>query len=272
MKFVHRRIRNFTILGVVAVILFFVLKVIDYSFSAQQFYSGWLLLVLIIGLLAFYVKKRLSVIPLGPSAIWAQWHYYTGLLVLLIFIKHVDYSLPDGIVEVSLFVLFIVVIMSGIGGAIFNRVYAKRLGALGEEVIFERIPQHRQALHEEVEKLLLDVVEKTDSDTLSSYYLKHLMVYFDRPKHIFSHLIGSGYATLHIQNGLEQQMRYLNGAEAECAVSLKQLIHKKDILDRHLALQGFLKYWGVLHFPVSLCMCGLTILHIILVYAFGGGR
>jgi len=98
------------------------------------------------------------------------------------------------------------------------------------------------------------------------------MVYFDRPKHIMSHLIGSGYATLNIQNGLEQQMRYLNGAEAECAQQLKKLIHKKDILDRHFALQGFLKYWGVLHFPVSLSMFALTILHIILVYAFGSGR
>jgi len=109
MKFLHRRIRNFAILGLVAVILFFILKIIDYSFNAQQFYSGWLMLVLIIALLCFYLKKRLSVIPLGPNAIWAQWHYYTGLLVFIVFAKHVDFSLPDGLVEVSLFVLFIVV-------------------------------------------------------------------------------------------------------------------------------------------------------------------
>jgi len=272
MKFVERRVRNFAILGLVTVIIFFTLNVIDYSLNAHQFYSGWLMLLLIVGLLSFYIKKRLTILPLGKGATWAQWHYYVGLFVFILFAKHINFSLADGIVESTLFVLFMVVIVSGAGGVIFNRIYAKRLAALGEEVIFERIPQHRQALRTEVERLLLDVVDKTDSDTLSSYYLKHLMVYFDRPKHIVSHLVGSGYATLDVQNGLEQQMRYLNGAEAECAVSLKKLIHQKDILDRHLALQGFLKYWGVLHFPVSLCMVCLTILHIILVYAFGTGR
>lgn len=272
MKFTHRRVRNFSILGIVAVIVFFVLNIIDYAFNAEQFYSGWLMFFLIVGLLSFYLKKRLSVVPLGTNAVWAQWHYYTGLLLLMVFVKHVDFSISDGMVEMSLFVLFITVVMSGVGGAIFNRVYAKRLAALGEEVIFERIPQHRQTLRSEVERLLLEVVSKTDSDTLSSYYLKHLMVYFDRPKHLFSHLIGSGYASLNVQNSLEQQMRYLNGAEAECALSLKKLIHQKDILDRHLALQGFLKYWGVLHFPVSLCMGSLMIWHIVLVYAFSSGR
>lgn len=268
MKFALRRVRNFSILALVAGLVFFSLNVIDYSLNIQQFYSGWLMVLLIIGLLSFYAKKRLSIIPLGRTSIWAQWHYYTGLLLLVVFAKHVDFSLPDGLVDVSLFVLFVVVVMSGVGGAIFNRLFAKRLAALDEEVIFERISQHRYALRCEAEKLLLDVVEKTDSDTLSRYYLEHLMAYFDRPKHIFSHLIGSAYATLRIQNSLQRQIRYLNGAEAECALSLQKLVDQKDILDRHLALQGFLKYWGVLHFPVSLCMSVLLILHIILVYAF----
>ena len=268
MKFAFRRIRNFSTLALAVAVVFFALNVIDYSLNIQQFYSGWLMVLLIIGLLSFYAKKRLSIIPLGKASIWAQWHYYTGLLLLIVFAKHVDFSLPDGIVDISLFALFIVVAVSGVGGAISNRLFAKRLAALDEEVIFERIPQHRYALRVKAEKLLLDVVEKTDSDTLSRYYLEHLMAYFDRPKHIFSHLIGSGYATLRVQNSLQRQIRYLNGAEAECALSLQKLVHQKDILDRHLALQGFLKYWGVLHFPVSLCMSTLVVLHIILVYAF----
>ena len=272
MKFAHRRIRNFAILGIVAVIVFFTINIIDYSLYPQSFVTGWLLLVLIIGLLSFYIKKRLSVIPLGTNAYWAQWHYYIGFLVLMVFAKHIDFGMPDGIVEISLFVLFVIVIMSGVVGVITNRVYAKRLAALDEEVIFERIPQHRKALRLEAEKLLLDVVEETNSDTLSAYYLKHLMNYFHEPKHILSHLIGTSYATLQVQNNLDRQMRYLNSVEVKTAMSLKELIHKKDILDRHTALQGFLKYCGIFHFPVALCMIALTILHIVLVFAFASGR
>lgn len=271
MKFLNRRVRNFVILGVVASIVLFALTVIDYALDIQQFYSGWLMVALITSLLMFYVKKRLSILPLGKSANWAQWHYYTGLLLLIVFVKHVDFSIPSGTVELSLFILFAIVICTGAGGALFNRVYAKRLASLEEEVIFERITQHRQELKCEVESLLVDVVEKTKSDTLSKYYLKHLTCFFDRPRHVLSHLIGSGYATLGIQNGLERQMRYLNSHEVECALALKKLIRKKDLLDRHFALQGFLKYWGVLHLPIALLMSCLIILHVILVYAFKGG-
>ncbi len=271
MKFINRRVRNFVVLGFVAIIVLLSLTIIDYALDIQQFYSGWLMIALIGGLLMFYAKKRLSILPLGKNATWAQWHYYTGLLLLIVFAKHIDFSIPGGTVELSLFVLFAIVIGTGAGGAFFNRVYAKRLASLDEEVIFERISQHRQELKREVENLLLEVVEKTNSDTLSKYYLKHLTSFFDRPRHIFSHLVGSGYATLGIQNGLERQMRYLNTHEVDCALALKKLIRKKDILDRHFALQGFLKYWGILHFPVALLMSCLIILHIVLVYAFKGG-
>ena len=271
MKFIHRRIRNFIILGVVAYLVFFALNVIEYSLNIQQFYSGWLMVFLICVLLLFYVKKRLTVVPLGNNAAWAQWHYYSGLLLFVVFVKHVDFNVPDGAVEMSLFISFITIILSGAGGAVFNRVYAKRLSSLDEEVIFERVFQHREALRSEVESLLLDVVDKTNSDTLSNYYLKHLSRFFERPRHVLSHLMGSGYATLRILNGLERQMRYLNSAETECAFSIKKLIHQKDILDRHFALQGFLKYWGVLHFPVALCMVCLIVLHVVLVYSFNGG-
>ena len=271
MKFTHRRIRNFIILAIVAYLVFFALKVIEYSLNIQQFYSGWLMVFLIFMLLLFYIKKRLIVVPLGRNAGWAQWHYYSGLLLLVVFVKHIDFNIPDGTVEMSLFISLMVVILSGAGGALFNRIYAKRLGSLDDEVIFERIVQHRETLRSEVESLLLDVVDETNSDTLSNYYLKHLSRYFERPRHVFSHLIGSNYATLKILNGLERQMRYLNSAEAECAFALRERIRQKDILDRHFALQGFLKYWGVLHFPVALCMVCLIVLHVVLVYSFNGG-
>jgi len=271
MKFLNRRVRNFVILGVVASLVLAGLTVIDYALDIQQFYSGWLMIALMASLLMFYAKKRLTILPIGKNAAWAQWHYYTGLLLLIVFAKHIDFSIPGGTVELSLFILFMIVVGSGAGGAFINRVYAKRLASLEEEVIFERIAQHRQELRVEVESLLLEVVEKTKSDTLSNYYLKHLTSFFDRPRHVFSHLIGSGYATLGIQNGLERQMRYLNSHEVECALALKKLIRKKDLLDRHFALQGFLKYWGVLHLPVAILMSCLVILHIVLVYAFKGG-
>jgi len=102
MKFVERRVRNFAILGLVTVVIFFTLNVIDYSLNAHQFYSGWLMLLLIVGVLSFYIKKRLTILPLGKGATWAQWHYYVGLFVFILFAKHINFSLVMWLIKLTL--------------------------------------------------------------------------------------------------------------------------------------------------------------------------
>jgi len=270
MKFMARRTRNFGLLAVAIGLAYIGLSIVDLSLNIQSFYSGWLLVSIIVVLMSFYLKKRLSVVPLGRNSVWAQWHYYLGLLLFAIFLKHLNFKFPDGNVELALTLFFLIVTGSGIVGGIINRVFARRLSFLDEEIIYERIPLYRQQLKAQVEKMLSEVVAKTGSTTLSDYYLNHLIFFFTKQQHFMSHILGGDYNHLRIQNKLEQQIRYLNSDEADCAFKLRALIEQKDILDRHSALQGVLKYWGVLHLPMALVLICLLFVHIVLVYAFRG--
>lgn len=246
------------------------MSIIERSLNTQQFYSGWLMLLLLTILLLFYLKKKLSILPIGKNASWAQWHYYLGLFFLVAFLQHIEFEFPNGNLETAMAILLCVVIVTGTVGGLVNRLFARRLSYLKEEVIYERIPQHREAIKTEVEALMLDVAKQSGSDTLSQYYVAHLQRFFSLPDNFLTHVFDSDYSVLRIQGGLEQQLRYLNKYEASAALKLSGLIAKKDLLDRHYALQAVLKYWGVFHMPIGIVLLMLVIVHVVLVYAFKG--
>lgn len=269
MKFLARRIRNFSVLAVATILTYVCLTIVDQALLVQQYYSGWLLVSVMLTFVLFYMKKRLPMLPIGLNSHWAQWHYYLGLFFVLVFAFHVEFALPNGGFELTMFVLLVVVAGSGIVGTIINRSFAKRLSYLPEEILYERIPHYRYVLQQQAEKLIDEVVEKSQSSTLQNYYQGHLKDYFTRYA-LLAHIVGSQYPFLRARNKLDQQMRYLNDEEASTALELHALIEQKYTLDRHYALQWALKHWGVLHMPVGLMLLSCVVLHILLVYAFRG--
>jgi len=68
MKFMARRTRNFGLLAVAIGLAYIGLSIVDLSLNIQSFYSGWLLVSIIVVLMSFYLKKRLSVVPLGRNS------------------------------------------------------------------------------------------------------------------------------------------------------------------------------------------------------------
>lgn len=270
MSFAGRRVRNTFLLLFVSVLALLAFQVLELTLLIQQYYSGWALVVVILLLLSFGVKKRLSVLPLGGNASWAQLHYYAGLFLLVLFFIHIEFSIPNGLVELTLASILLFTVLVGVGGLMVNRIYARRLSQLGEELIYERIGMLRAELKRKLESRLLDSIEQSKSSTLSSYYLENLAAYFSSKQDLLAHMIGSTYRHQKRRADLEQQLRYLNKDEADFAIQMLGFLEQKYILDCHAALQGVLKYWGVLHAPIALVMSGLAVFHIVLVYAFRG--
>lgn len=270
MNFVNRRIRNIIAVLICGFVAITTLEVIDLSIQVQQYYSGWLMVFLMVILVSFYIKKRLAVIALGSGSLWAQWHYYIGMFLFLVYLKHVEYTFPDGVIEVSITIFYLIVSFSGVFGVFVNRVFARRISYLDEEIIFERIPLHLKKLQRDVEAVIVKSVENSGSTTLSDYYFSNLAVFFNKHHFFFTHLLGSNYGFLRVKDGLGKQIRYLNKKEAEYALELDSMLHKKNLLDTHFALQRVLKYWGLLHFPMAMILILVTLVHIVLVYAFRG--
>ena len=63
----------------------------------------------------------------------------------------------------------------------------------------------------------------------------------------------------------------MSETERGYANQLRELVIRKDDLDFHFWLQATLKGWLFVHVPLSYCLLILSLLHVVLVYAFGGG-
>jgi len=188
MTFAGRRRRNIAIALLAALALAFWLRSYASMLHHPQWLSGWLL-VGVIAFLTFYnVRKKLSMVPIGSSAGWLQFHLYGGLLSACLFGEHLGWSLPNGGLDWVLMLLFIGVIISGFAGIYLSRRLPKDLTRRGEEVIFERIPLFRAELRQQAEAIVLQAAADTGSSTLADYYTSRLAMFFDGPRNYFKHV------------------------------------------------------------------------------------
>ena len=253
-----------------AVLLTAVWLVKSLSLSETAYWSGWLLFGMMGFLASYNARKKLPYPPLIKSSTWLQWHIYMGLVMVLVFLFHTGFRLPNGGLEVTLAVLFLIVAGSGVVGLWLSRIVPSRLSARGEEVIFERIPAFLRELRDRAEKLVVGSVQKTDTTTLADFFTKRPSVFFARPRHFWSHLVQSSRPLHRLMHELRSLDRYLNEEERRIADELGELIRSKDSLDYHFAMQGVLKGWLFVHIPMTYVLLVFVVVHVVLVYAFSG--
>lgn len=271
MTYLSRRLWNIGISGLLAAILASVTVVYDISLRDSSFLTGWLLVGGIAFLAIYNARKKLPFLPLGRSAIWLQAHVYTGLMVVLVFLLHTSFALPNGPIEVSLWVLFVVVAGSGVIGIALSRGLARFLHLHGERIIFERIPVFRARLAEEVRDLAQKSVSDIASSTIAHYYATCLHDYFRAPQHFFAHLVRSQEPLLRMRREIKSLERYLDQRGKEILAEIESRVVAKNNLDFQFALQLVLKLWLFVHIPLTYGLILFAAVHIVLVYAFAAG-
>ena len=244
----------------------------DVSLYQPAYLTGWLLLGLVVFLALYNGRKKLSMVPLGTAAAWLQWHIYMGFLAVLIFAMHVDWSIPNGMLERILALFFVAVAGSGLIGLYLSRRYARMLTRRTEEVVLERIPQFIAELRGRAEAVVLESAVETGSSSIADYYSGSLSQFFAGPRNMRLHLQGSRRATFALMTGLDVMTRYLDDKEMVYAGRLRVLVERKDRLDYAYALQTVLKAWLFIHIPATYGMILLALVHLLLVYSFGGAR
>jgi hypothetical protein len=263
-----QRLINISIVVLVGNLLWAIIASNNIALNTHQYISGWLLVGTVFFLVFYNVRKKISMVPIGSSAAWLQFHIYVGLLATLIFYLHVDWSLPNGWIETTLYILFLSICFSGIIGLYLNKILPKRLTRRGEEVIFERIPVFISQVRDEAEALAIEAAGNTSSSSIPDYYISNLANFFIGPRNFFNHLIQSHIHLINLLEDLEELERYLDVKEKEYARKLSQLVKQKDYLDYHYALQFSLKGWLFIHVPLSYGLLVFLALHITFVYAF----
>jgi hypothetical protein len=266
--FASARLRTLLIVTLIIVCVFVGHAVYTVSLHRTHFFSGWALLVLLLGLTAYHARKKLPFLPLGSASTWMQFHAAAGFLSMFLFVLHIGFHVPHGILEVTLAALYLVVAGSGLVGLALSNMLPRRLTTRGEEVVFERIPAIQRNLREQIEAVLLRSVSESGPNILSDFYLKRLKGFFEGPRHFWYHLIESRYPLHALDTDVGALDRYLDPSEREITKEVRNLVRRKDDLDYHYALQAVLKYWLFVHIPLSYGLLIISLLHGALVYAF----
>ncbi len=255
-----------------SVLLFWVLHwLAQAQLRAVHFFSGWTLLFLVIALALFNARKKLPFLPLASATSWMQFHIYGGWFAIAVFLFHIGFSVPNGILEASLAFLFVVVALSGVLGLGISKLLPMRLTARGEAILFERIPALRAGLRREVEELVLKSASETKTTTLVDFYADRLIAYFQGPRDLIFHLIDSDRPAHRLLGDLWALERYANPKERELIAQIAERVRLKEDLDYQHAQQWTLKGWLFVHIPLTYCLLVVAALHALLAYGFHGG-
>ena len=243
----------------------------DQMLSVAQFHpayvTGWLLLGMVVMLALFGVRKQVSFLPVGSAANWLQVHIFVGLLSGIVYIVHSEARVPTGWPELLLAVAYLGTFGSGVLGWGLSRGIPPLLSARGQEVIFERIPLYIRQLRDEVEMLVGEA--NSAENPLTMLYARELRPFFSRPCHVGWHLLQSQRPRQLLLRRVDSCRNRLDADEAERLDRMADLIFVKDDLDYHYALQGILKLWLFVHLPLTYGLLVFSILHVLLVHAFG---
>lgn len=230
--------------------------------------SGLVLFAVILLLTLFNARKKLPFLPLLKATTWLQVHIYAGLFSMALFMFHIGFKPPRGPLEIVLAALFVAVSGSGLIGLAISRWVPARLTVHGENVIFERIPTLRTSVKQEVENLVLASVPATQSTTIADFYKQRLRAYFERPRHLWRHLLGYSKPLHALLAEVGAMDRYLNAEERKVMGEIAEYIRVKDNLDFQLAAQAMLKGWLFVHIPLTYALILVGLVHGLLAWRF----
>lgn len=256
-----------TLVCVVLLALFVYLQ--NQALRHDSFTTGYVLLVSVLFLAAFNLRKTLSFLPVfGSTSFWMQLHIYVGFSTFAMFGMHLAWRFPSGLFDWFLAGIYTTVALSGVYGLYMTKFYPARLSSIDEEVIFERIPMLRQSISAHARSLVVQACDT--SDVLAKFYLNQLASYFDRPRNLAYLIRPNARKRRQLVGEIDNLNRYLSDPHRSLGKQLSAMVKQRDDLDYHFALQGRLKIWLFVHVGLTYSLIAVALLHAVLAHAFHG--
>lgn len=269
-RFRNRRILQATALVVAVAIVAVVLTRLKQQLVSTGYLSGYVLAGILLFLSSFNVRKRLPYLPIGSASMWLQFHVYLGIAALPLFLWHGGAKMPNGVLESTLAALFVLTWLSGVYGLYITRRIPRQLTQMPLEYLAEEIPWHIAKVRTQAYEVVRHAHRKSSQSILADFYLRHLFVYFERPRSFMYVIYPTSHRRRHLQEGLRDIGRYLSTAEYTLRDRLMELVQIKDDLDFHGALQAILRLWLFLHIGLTVMLITLGSVHGVLALAFRG--
>jgi hypothetical protein len=231
--------------------------------------TGWALLVSTAGLFLLTARKRRVVVAVGPVSAWLQAHVYMGLFSSAVFLMHIGWPVR-GPFEIALATCFVIVAGSGAVLGIMSRTVPRKLAALSRDYRFEQIPALQVQLAVDAHELALASADSGQGATLTEYYQRRLLPFFQLPRSVLYRWLPTGVKRRQLLRELNDLDRYLAESGVVHRQRLSSLVHWKDDLDYHLALQTRLRWLFAAHVALTWTLALMVAVHVVLVYRFQG--
>ena len=241
------------------------------------------------------LRKKFPIWQVGRATTWMRGHLWLGLLSFPLILFHSAFSLGAGALTRTLMVLFIVVALSGVLGAILQHFIPSLMTERVElETIFEQIDPVRVQLLEEAQKIAADLCSALEGDlsfvgekeralaasagTRGGLTFASGLGANDRTSDIVSEFFqaevrpflqqttgrGRPLADKARASGMFGQLRVQIPRNLWLKLAdLESLCDEKRGLDRQRRMHHILHGWLLVHIPVSYALLALAAIHAI---------
>lgn len=259
--------------------LFWVVSIYGNGLRDPRYFDGWVLAAGMGLQIYFHVARKTASLSPRSAIRWRKIHIAMGYLLIAAFILHSDFSLPDTAFEWALWAGFVSVTLSGIFGTYLTwSLQARRW--IDEGLGYDRISARRVELARDVHAFVAEInpgtaaigLPVTPYDTwIMDLYTDHLRDFFQGPRNSAAHLIGSQRALKQLVEEIDSLSRFVDQQSQQKLAAIKALVVEKDRLDFARVYLGLTKAWLFVHVPVTYSLIVLTVLHVVVVYAYSAG-
>lgn len=265
----RRRIYAMTFTLVCVALTAMWVQVIRDRLGDESTFTGWTLLVSTAGLYLLSARKRVIQTKLGPVAAWLQMHVYMGTFASVVFLMHIGWPVR-GIFESFLAACFVIVAVSGIVLGVVSRSTPKKLAAIDQDYKLERIPALQAVVSQNAHATALGSASFGEGATLSEYYQRRLLPFFQAPRSILYRIVPNGLKRRQLLRELGDLDRYLAEQGLTSRQELSAMVRSKDDLDYHFALQTRLRLLFTFHVALTWALALMIGVHVVMVYRFQG--
>ncbi len=271
-------LKGLPIAALIAIVLW-VVSTYGNALRDPRYLDGWLLAGGICFQFLFHVAVSGRMLSPKIARRWRRLHIALGYLMIPIFVLHSDYSLPDTGLEWALWMCFVLISLSGVFG-IYVAWSLKSRDVLDGNLDDARLAAQCAKLDRDVHAIMATAHPASATTALPpppydawirELYSDSLMAFFERRPSFLSQLIGSRNRLQWAVNEIDALTDYVDEPSRNKLSAIKKLVVEKDRLDAsHFALI-LSRGWLQVHVPVTYMLIILTVVHVLVVYAFSSG-
>jgi len=263
-------------IGTLSVGLFWIVSIYGSALRDPRYLDGWILTLGMSLQLFFHVAVKSAMLSPNSAIRWRRAHILCGYFLGAAFVSHCSLSLPDSGFEWSLWTCFVLVTLSGISGSYLAWSFDAKRGSQ-KRIAHDEISVRRA----ELARNLRDAVEQRRIPSATSalpappydawimdLYINHLRDFFAGSRNFRSHLIGSQRPVKRLTDEIDSLSRYVDPENQEKLAAIKDMVVEKDRLDFARVSSLLSKGWLYVHVPVTYALIVLTVLHVLVVYAY----